>query len=282
MNAAPTQSGLQSLNSSDTKYGDLPGITCFNISNLLGENDEWKPYPEETLQAAQRCTSVELRGSDHVNLMSQARAIMLRKPIATLMMELESFDIAEIVTKQYPLGVMLRPKHNSSDADYIIRHMTAIDEAFENPRLFYPEEKVAMVQAFEVALAGLQLPELMLFSEKFRIDSILRGLSRMSFDEQILRARINDFMREFLTGLLKKAGVSVEECRHVESMTLEVRDIGKRVAQCLEIYNRYGGGRFLSQGILFAGSGSSGITLYDSLTDHFLATIPTFYERFVK
>lgn len=275
--------GMMCLNAEGTQFDDLPGIICFNISNLLNEEGAgYLPYEEKVFAVADAATASQLRGSDGPNLLTQVRAILLRTPILNHLREEEAeFDIVDIVTRQYPKGVMLNQKYHGSDSEALYRDLKRVMKAFKRKGTFYGDEIVEMVQNFEQELRGLHLPELMLYSDDFSIDSIMMGLNRMSLAEKILRRRINAYMEAQLTQIIKMKSEHMDDVRHVETLSLPL-EIGERVAACQRFYNKFGGGAYKKQGILFAGSASGGMTFYDSLSDNFEKTIFAFYQEHVK
>jgi hypothetical protein len=274
--------GMTCLNLPGTQFDDLPGIISFNISNLINENGtDYMPYPEGVVRAAQIATNKKLEGSDAPNLLVQARAILLRMPVFAHMFEGREFDIADIVTTHYPKGVMFRNKRQKSDIRVSSDGIELMRSAFQKFNSFYADEIVEMVYSFELELRGLHLAELMLYSNEFKIDSIILGLSRMSLAEKVLRRRINIYMENQLMHMIERKSQNADTVRHVETFSLPL-DIHERFAACKRFYNTYGGGAFLQKEILFAGSASGGMTFYDSLSDSFSQTISGFYEEYVK
>lgn len=278
----PERRGMISLNVEGTTFDDLLGIVPIDISNLLSVDHEYKPYPEGVISAAQKCTKTTLQGSDAPNLIVQARAVLQRLSMVDhLLEEGAELDIVDIVTRHYPRGIMLQPKPVQTDSEAIYRHIERIGVAFKRHGAFTIEEVVEMVQGFEKEIQGLHLAEMLMHSDDFTIDSIMIGLSKMPLPERILRHRINTYMENELTKMVRRTPECTEEILHVETSSLPL-EIGERVAACNDFYNKYGGGAFINRGILFYGSGSSGTTFYDSVSDNFVRTIPSFYEKHVK
>lgn len=272
--------GLTCLNAKGTQFDDLPGIICFNISNLLNENGtDYIPYQEKVISAAQAATRTELKGSDGPNLLTQARAILHRVSIASHMADGGQFDLVDIVTRQYPKKVMLRQKHSGTDPDAIYRHMEIVMSAFQRNGAFYGDEVFEMVQTFEHELRGLHLSEMMIHSDVFKIDSILIGLGKMSFAEKLLRRRINSYMEDQLTRIIRRNSKSMSDVHHVETLSLPL-EIGERVAACHRFHNKYGYGAV--SGVCTAASSTAGVTFYNSQWNNFTQTISGFYEQYVK
>lgn len=272
--------GLNCLDTEGTQYLDLPGIISFNISNFFTEDGEYLPHPAEVLSAGQKATCKELKGSDAPNLLPQARALLLQKSVVSHMVEGGIFDIVDIVQTQYPTGVMLQSKSGKSDEDTIYRNIDMLDGLFHQPKRFYPQERVEMVMEFERELERLHLAELLLHSPEFKVDSMLFGLKNMSSAERILRGRINTYIESEVMDMLRRCGKDIASYKHLEISSMPLA-IGERVEECGKFYNKYGGGAYAKSGILFAGSGSSGVTFYDALNDTFPAAIPGFYKECV-
>ncbi len=272
---AGTIPSLNSLNKGGTQFDDIPGIVSFDASNLLSEDKQYQPHPKEVIRAAEISTKTELQGSDHVNLLVQARAILLRSHLAPLMSFTESgLDIVEIVRAGCAIGAL---QNNFvgivTDQEHILRDIDEMDYAFAEPEMFYKHEKVRMVQDFQRAIQDLHIVELLIHSNQLCIDSVLLGLSQMSYEERVLRRRINAYMERKLLELLKRDNI-----KHIETYSLPL-DLAGRVAECVKFDNKYGGGAFRKSGILFFGSGSAGETYYDAFTDDFVAAIPNFYKK---
>lgn len=281
MNDTKTAKGLDRLDAEGTQYKDLHGIFSFDISNLLREDDldEYKPHPEEITWAADISTETELHGSDNVNILAQARAILRRTSVVSHMSEGGKFDIVDIVTKNYP-GILLLPIRNQSDIDTICQNVESTDSAFWFSRKLYIDERVRMIADFENEINNLHMAELLLHSKEFKIDSIMLGIGRMSTNERILRGRINAYMERELTAMIKRQG-ETNYIKHVETFSLPL-EIGARVKACTRFYNEFGGGCWRKNNVLLAGAGSAGITFYDTLSDNFLESIPGFYKKMLE
>lgn len=284
---------MECLTLPETQFEDLNGIVSLSISNLLSEDGKHKPHLPGVLEAAEMATKVPLKGSDHVNLLPQARALLLRSPIGPFVTErveggpfdgivevegeTPGLDIAKIVKIGYPKGDLLSPRGLVSSSEDIKRSMKSIDLAFKSPKVYYPDEKVGMVQHFQCAIQGLHIAELMIHSHEFKIDSVVFGLGEMSFAERLLRKRINEYMEGLLMKFMKRED-NPENIKHIETTSLPL-ELKERTEYCIRLDNKYGGGAMRKSGVLFFGSGSAGETYYDAMSDYFPLTITKFYQE---
>lgn len=273
-----TTTPLNCLDIPGTQYPDLPGILSLNISNFFTEDSTYLPHSEQLLTLGQMMTSKGLKGSDVPNLLPQARAILLRKSIVQHVLEGGLFDIVDIVERQYPLGVMHLSCAEATDPQFIYHNLRVLDDLFHQPRQFYCSERVDMILDFERQLGSLYLAELMLHGSEFKIDSILFGLSNMSLSERLLRGRINTYLERFFREKMGDLDKLQKNSAHLE-ISSNPLDIHERTAQCIQLYNTFGGGAYAKSGILFAGSGSSGTVSYDALQDSFPIAISKFYRE---
>lgn len=268
---------MNCLDKPETQFADLPGIVSFNISNLIADDGEYKPYRKEVIKAAEISTKVDLFGSDHVNLLTQARAMLVRSSIAPFLLEDEFVDIVKIVKIGYLTDVLLKPAGLVNSDKEIAHDMHAINLAFKNPKRYHRVEKVRMVQEFQRAIQDLYITELLIHSDEFKIDSIVIGLGKMTYEEKILRARINVYIETEILKMIKRVDGDTDSIKHIETHSLPII-LGDRIKECTKFYNNYGGGSFRKNNVLYFGSGTAREIHYDIQSDYFPATISQFYE----